>query len=215
MVSGCAACPRAHEDHVYLFAVWLVALAVCLDRKDDAAFVDHAAWHARILIGATFTAAVAWKLYFGEFVTGVALWMFMLADGRFGPVARMVGLSDAAIEQGRAGLTELLAGTHGTVSVEAPSALMWRIAAVAVVALLLEAIVAVSHLAPDSSRLAAVRLPSIVLFTVVTYAVVPVFLFAALLALLALTTARWRPEAMWIVPVMVMVSVVRLALTAI
>lgn len=200
------------EDHVHLFAVWLVALAVSLAR-DDGTFIDHAAWHARVLIGVTFTAAVAWKLYFGQYVTGMTLWTFILVDGRFGPLATVVGLSDTAIEQDREGLTELLVGTVDTVSLEAPPAVMWRITAVAVLALVLEAVVAASHLVADSSRLAALRLPSIVLFAVVTYAVVPVVPFAALLALLAMTAARWRSDVMWIFPVMVLVSVIRLLLT--
>lgn len=199
------------EDHVHLFAVWLVALAISLAQDDDT-FIDHAAWHARVLIGVTFTAAVAWKLHFGEYVTGMALWTFILADDRFRPLATVVGLSDTAIEQDREALAELLAGTVDTVSLEAPSALIWRITTVAVLALVLEAVVAASHLVADSSRLAALRLPSVVLFAVVTYAVVPVLPFAALLAMLALTAARWGRHAMWVVPVIVIVSAIRLSL---
>lgn len=197
------------EDHVHLFAVWLVALAIALVQDDDT-FIDHAAWHARVLIGVTFTAAVAWKLYFGEYVTGTALWTFILVDGRFEPLATVVGLSDTAIEQDRESLTELLAGTVDTISLEASPSVTWPITAVAVLALVLEAVIAASHLVADSSRLAAFRLPSVVLFAVVTYAVVPVVPFAALLALLAMSAARWRRDVMWIFPVMVLVSVIRL-----
>ncbi|MFW6034580.1 MAG: hypothetical protein ACOC9R_05525 [bacterium] len=199
------------EDHVYLFTAWLVALALSLARDDDS-FLVHAAWQARILIGVTFTAAVAWKLYFGEFVTGTTLWLFMLVDSRFEPLATVVGLSDTAIEQDRAGLTELLTGTTGTVTLEAPDSVTWRITALAVLTLVLEAVVAASHLMPDSSRLAALRLPSVVVFALVTYSVVPVLLFAAPLALLAMTAARWRREVLWVFPVLVFVIVLRLVL---
>ncbi len=198
------------EDHVYLFAVWLVAVAVALHQRNDDAFVAHAAWHARMLIGVTFTAAVAWKLYFGEFVTGVTLWVFILTDSRFGPLATLVGLSGNEVARDRAVLSGLLAGTVDSMQAEMPSAVMWRIMAVAVVTLILEAVVALSHLMPDSSRLAALRVPSVVVFAVVTYVVVPVVPFAALLALLTMAAARWRREALWVFPVLMIVSGLRL-----
>lgn len=197
------------EDHVYLFTVWLVALAVSLAGDQDG-FLDRAAWHARLLIGVTFTAAVAWKVYFGQYVTGMTLWVFIHFDGRFDPLATMLGLSDASVAHGREALSELLTGAGGAASVEAPGGEMWRITAVALMTLLLESTIAVSHLVPDTSRLAVLRLPSIVLFGVATYAVVPVLPFAALLGVLALVVARWRWEVMWILPVMVLVCMVRL-----
>jgi hypothetical protein len=214
------------EDHVHLFAAWLVALAVSLTlhptpqepREEGCAtgeqdgtngFVAQAAWQARVLIGVTFTAAVAWKLVFAQFVSGATLWVFMLVDGRFGPLAWAVGLSDDAVAEGRDGLRALLDGSIDVVALDAPSSVTGRIVAVAILTLLIEAVVAVSHLVGDSNRLARLRLPSIVVFAVATYAVVPVFLFAMLLAVLELTTARWRRGAMWIVPVMVFVSIAR------
>lgn len=248
------------EDHVHLFAAWLVALAVALalapagdetpahlttptddevptddqvptddrapthDQADDEApgsdrdpprrdraFIEQAAWQARVLIGVTFTAAVAWKLWFSQFVTGTTLWVFLLVDGRFRPLARVVGLSDDAIVRGRADLRDLIAGTVDVVALDAPASVAWRITAVAILTLVVEAVVAVSHLVGDGHRLARLRLPSIVVFAVTTYVVVPVFLFAMLLAVLELTTAHWRREAMWIVPVIVVVSIVRFA----
>lgn len=198
------------EDHVPLFAVWLVALAISLAADADDSFVERAAWHARVLVGVTFTAAVAWKVYFGDYLTGTTLWMFMLVDRRFQPLVTMVGLSDASVERDREGLTSLLEGAVGSVSLDAPTTVIWRITAAAVLTLVLEAVIAASHLAPDSSRLAALRLPSIVLFGVVTYGVVPVIPFAALLAMLTMIVARWRSEVMWVFPVIVLVSVVRL-----
>jgi hypothetical protein len=59
--------------------------------------------------------------------------------------------------------------------------------------------------------LAALRLPALVLFGVVTYSVVPVLPFAALLATLAMVVARWRREVMWVFPVMVLVTAIRAA----
>lgn len=198
------------EDHVPLFAVWLVALAFSLAADGDE-FVDRAAWQARMLIGVPFAAAVAWKLYFGTYVTGDTLWSFMLIDGRFAPLALAVGLSDAEIEQDRNELSELLAGNLDAVTLDAQAVTVAAIIATSVLTLVLEAVIALSHLLPDGSVLARVRLPSVVLFAVVTYAVVPVMPFAALLSLLAMTTARWQRGTLWVFPVLMFVSATRLA----
>jgi hypothetical protein len=200
------------EDHVPLFAVWLVALAISLAADTEDSFIDRAAWHARVLVGVTFAAAVSWKLYFGDYVAGTTLWVFMLVDRRFEPLATMVGLSETDLERDREGMIALLEGTVSTVSLDAPGTVMWRITAAAVITLVLEAVIAISHLVPDSSRLVAVRLPSVVLFGVLTYSVVPVIPFAALLALLTMVVARWRSEVMWVFPLMILVSVGRLSI---
>jgi hypothetical protein len=199
------------EDHVPLFAVWLVALTVSLTKEGDE-FVNQAAWQARMLVGVTFTAAVAWKLFFGTYLSGVTLWSFMLIDGRFAPLAFMVGLPDESIETGREGLRELLAGSTDAVLLDAPSMAITAIVVTSILTLALEALIAASHLVPDNSRLARLRLPSVVLFAVATYAVVPVMPFAALLALLSMTTARWRRGTLWVFPVLMFVSATRLAI---
>lgn len=209
-VSALLIAPERMEDHVPLFTVWLVALAVSLTKEGDD-FVDRAAWQARMLVGVAFGAAVAWKLYFGMYVSGVTLWSFMLIDGRFAPLVFMVGLPEASIDQGRDGLRELLAGNVGAVPLDAPTTAVTAIVVTSVLTLALEALIAVSHLAPNTSRLARLRLPAVVMFAVATYAVVPVMPFAALLALLAMTTARWRRGTLWVFPVLMFVSATRLA----
>lgn len=83
--------PDHMEDHVLLFAVWLVALAICLG-GDPAAFSRAAAWQARVLIGVVFCAAVLWKLWFGEFLSGGMLRTYMIVDSRFGPLAWLTGV---------------------------------------------------------------------------------------------------------------------------
>lgn len=197
------------EDHVHLFAAWLVALALVMAHRDDETLVRGASWHARMLVGVAFSAAVAWKLYFGEFVTGVTLRLFMLVDGRFAPLAGMVGLPDGTLERDRGQLANLLDGTIDTMTL-APGA-RWRLAVVAAATLVIEAVVAASHLAPDSSPLARLRLPSLALFGVTTYAMVPVLPFAALLGVLAIVVARWRHDVMWVLPALVLVAAVRVA----
>jgi hypothetical protein len=120
-----------------------------------------------------------------------------------------VGLPDAAVDAQRAAIADLLAGTASSAALEAPRSVIPRIVVLAILTLLIEATVAVSHLAGDHRRVAALRLPSLVAFAVLTYAVVPVLLFAALLAVLAMATAQWRADVLWVFPVFVLVPLVR------
>jgi hypothetical protein len=194
------------EDHVWLFTCWLVALAVSLAAGVEG-FLDHAAWHARVLVGVTFSVAVLWKLFFHQFVNGMALWTFLVTDGRFAPLARGLGIPHSALHEGQEQLTAVLAGT--TDAYQPPSDLLWRVTVIAVLTLLLEASVAVSFLSPDGSPPARLRLPSIVTFGLVTYSLVPVLGFAALLATLAMVASRWRRSVAWVFPVMVVAALVR------
>ncbi|GAA5137229.1 hypothetical protein GCM10023339_77250 [Alloalcanivorax gelatiniphagus] len=202
------------EDHVPLFTVWLVALAVSLRRPEDE-FLPAAALQARLLIGVTFAAAVCWKLWFGTYLSGVTLWTYMVADDRFGPLATVVGLSQDEMAADRTALSGVLDGTTTEVTLQAAALTETAIVVVAVLTLLLEAVIALSHLAPDSSRLALLRLPSVVLFAVATYGTVPVVPFAVLLALLTMTIGRWRPRVMWVLPAFMVVVATRVALMAI
>lgn len=199
------------EDHVPLFTIWLVALAVSLRQPDEDGFLDAAGLQARLLIGVTFTAAVLWKLWFGTYLDGVTLWMFMIADDRFGPLSAVVGLSGDERAASRTGLAGVLDGTASSYTLEAAGWTTWVIVVVAVLTLLLEALIALSHLVPDSSWLARLRLPSVVLFALVTYGTVPVVPFAVLLAVLTMTIARWRPQVMWVLPAFMVVVATRVA----
>jgi hypothetical protein len=205
------ALPQHMEDHVYLFAVWLVALALSLRHGEESTFLDSLAWQARILIGATFTAAVLWKVLLGDFVNGMTLWVFFVIDKRFELVASSLGISEATLRSQRDAVGALLDQPGNTDLLEAPDHLLWRVMIVAILTLVLEGVVAVSYLAPDGHFLATLRLPAIVLFAVATYAVVPVVGFAFLLALMAMSAGRWRREILLILPVMVLPAVIRLA----
>ena len=204
------AVPERMEDHVPLFTIWLVALAICL-RSTSERFLDAAALQARMLVGITFAAAVAWKLYFGTYLDGVTLWTFMIADDRFQPLSTAVGLSSGALQADRAEISQLLSGDRTTVLLQASGWTESVIVAVSVLTLALESIIALSHLAPDGGWMERLRLPSLALFGVVTYGVVPVLPFAVLLAVFAMTTARWRREALWVLPTFMIVIAVRVA----
>lgn len=206
--------PERMEDHVPLFTVWLVALAICLHRPVDE-FLSAAAFQARVLTGVTFSVAVAWKLYFGTYLDGVTLWTYMIADDRFQPLARTVGLSGDAVQADRTEISRLFSGEQPSVLLEASAWTVTAIVVVSVLTLLLEAVIAVSHLAPDGTWPAVLRLPSLVLFGVVTYGTVPVLPFALLLALFAMTVARWKPQVLWVLPTFMIVIVIRVATLAV
>lgn len=201
--------PDHMEDHVLLFAVWLVALAICLG-GDPAAFSRAAAWQARVLIGVVFCAAVLWKLWFGEFLSGGMLRTYMIVDSRFGALAWLTGVDSERLTDDRAAAKDILNGADVTLSLSASDLSTAAIALAAVATLVIEILIVAAHLAPDSSRLARLRLPSIVAFGLVTYSVVPVLPFAALLGLLTVVIAGWRREVMWVFPALVAVAAVRL-----
>ena len=200
--------PERMEDHVPLFTVWLVALALCLRRPAEE-FLSAAALQARLLIGVTFTAAVLWKLWFGTYLDGVTLWTFMVADDRFQPLAAAVGLSQEDMASDRTALSRLLDGTGPDVTLEASATTVSAIVVVSLLTLLLETVIAISHVAPDASPVARLRLPSIVTFGVVTYGVVPVVPFAVMLALFAMTIGRWHPRVLWVLPAFMVVVATR------
>ncbi len=207
-VGALVVAPERMEDHVPLFTVWLVALALCLRRPVEQ-FLEAAALQARLLVGVTFTAAVLWKLWFGTYLDGVTLWTFMVADDRFQPLAAAVGLAQGDMAADRAALSRLLDGTGPQVTLEASATTVSLIVVVSLLTLLLETVIAFSHLAPDSSLVARLRLPSLVLFGVVTYGVVPVVPFAVMLALFAMTIGRWRPRVLWVLPTFMVVVATR------
>jgi hypothetical protein len=207
--------PEHMEDHVPLFTVWLVALALSLRCSDEGDFLAAAGFQARLLIGVTFTAAVLWKLWFGTYLSGVTLWMYMVADDRFGPLAAVVGLSQEDLAFARSDLSGVLDGTVSSVTFQASGWTEWMIVLVAVMTLLIEAVIALSHLSPDATRIARLRLPSVVLFGLVTYGTVPVVPFAVLLALLAMTIAQWRPRVMWVLPAFMVVIATRVVILSV
>ncbi|PKH44114.1 hypothetical protein SAMN05192575_102129 [Nocardioides alpinus] len=205
--------PERMEDHVPLFAIWLVAVALCLHRPAEE-FLAAAAFQARMLVGVTFGAAVAWKVYFGTYLDGVTLWTYMIADERFRPLSTVLGLSDDAIQADRKEISQLLSGDRAVAVLESSGLTVTGIVAVSVLTLVLEIVISLSHLVSDRSRLARLRLPSLVLFGVVTYGVVPVLPFALLLALFAMTVAGWRRDVMWVLPTFMIVIAIRVATLA-
>jgi len=195
------------EDHVFLYVAWLLAVAISL--LDRESFTETAALQGRRLIGVVFGLAVFWKLFFGDFVTGVALWTYGALDDRFAPLMRLVGISPEETQRSFESVEHLAVGHLETLPIEVSTYTSLALVLVAVGALLLEALVAVAYSAPDGGRLERLRVPALGLFGVITYGLVPVLSFATLLALMGSVVARFERRRVVVLVLMVVAASVR------
>ena len=210
--------PSAMEDHVYLYLAWLVAIAVGLLDRDN--FMDEAGRQGRYLLAIVFATATIWKLTSGSFISGAALWTSGLLDDRMAPLLNLAGISSESLADARPQVTAVVASDGETfdislssyssdISLSSYSSIALTLVALGTIAL--EALIAVSYAAPDTSRLAKLRAPLLVGFGFVTYAIVPVLPFALLLAVIGCTVARFERRTVLAFVAMVLVAVVRFA----
>ena len=201
--------PSAMEDHVYLYLAWLVAIAVgLLDRNN---FMDEAGRQGRYLLAIVFATATIWKLTSGSFISGAALWTSGLLDDRMAPLLNLAGISSESLTDARPQVTAVVASDGETFDISLSSYSSIALTLVALGTIALEALIAVSYAAPDTSRLAKLRAPLLVGFGFVTYAIVPVLPFALLLAVIGCTVARFERRTVLAFVAMVLVAVVRFA----
>ncbi|MCH9805399.1 hypothetical protein OAC41_03655 [Acidimicrobiales bacterium] len=201
--------PSAMEDHVYLYLAWLVAIAVGLLDRDN--FMDEAGRQGRYLLAIVFATATIWKLTSGSFISGAALWTSGLLDDRMAPLLNLAGISSESLADARPQVTAVVASDGETFDISLSSYSSIALTLVALGTIALEALIAVSYAAPDTSRLAKLRAPLLVGFGFVTYAIVPVLPFALLLAVIGCTVARFERRTVLAFVAMVLVAVVRFA----
>lgn len=201
--------PSAMEDHVYLYLAWLVAIAVGLLDRDN--FMDEAGRQGRYLLAIVFATATIWKLTSGSFISGAALWTSGLLDDRMAPLLNLAGISSESLTDARPQVTAVVASDGETFDISLSSYSSIALTLVALGTIALEALIAVSYAAPDTSRLAKLRAPLLVGFGFVTYAIVPVLPFALLLAVIGCTVARFERRTVLAFVAMVLVAVVRFA----
>ena len=201
--------PSAMEDHVYLYLAWLVAIAVGLLDRDN--FMDEAGRQGRYLLAIVFATATIWKLTSGSFISGAALWTSGLLDDRMAPLLNLAGISSESLADARPQVTAVVASDGETFYISLSSYSSIALTLVALGTIALEALIAVSYAAPDTSRLAKLRAPLLVGFGFVTYAIVPVLPFALLLAVIGCTVARFERRTVLAFVAMVLVAVVRFA----
>ena len=201
--------PSAMEDHVYLYLAWLVAIAVGLLDRDN--FMDEAGRQGRYLLAIVFATATIWKLTSGSFISGAALWTSGLLDDRMAPLLNLAGISSESLADARPQVTAVVASDGETFDISLSSYSSIALTLVALGTIALEALIAVSYAAPDTSRLAKLRAPLLVGFGFVTYAIVPVLPFALLLAVIGCTVARFERRTVLAFVTMVLVAIVRFA----
>jgi hypothetical protein len=174
---------HATDNHQFLIAYWCLAVAVSLVVADRDGTLRL---NARLLIGLSFSFAVAWKLISPDF-TSTSFFSFTLLEPRFAHVAQTVGaISPHEWKANRHAMAELLrydsdlntVALHSTPRIQELAALM------TIWALLTEILVAVSFLAPERSAIGRWRDLFLLIFMLSLYWIAPVIGFAWILAVM-------------------------------
>ena len=177
------------DDHIIVTTYWCAALALGLTARDARGTL---AASARLLVGAVFGLAAAWKLGSGQFVDGTFFRYTLLFDDRFETVARWIG--GTTPEDNRAnleavrGLLAVDGGGPAAALAEGPRNTLvagvftaWGVA--------IECAIAVSFLLPLRRRYEWLRHACLLAFAGTTYLIVPVGGFGTLLMLLGASQA--------------------------
>jgi hypothetical protein len=187
------------DDHIVLTSYWFCALGLALLSDEPQRALRTS---ARFLIGFTFTCAAAWKVTSSEYVSGRMFYDLLLTDGRFQPIAHLIGgISDADL-RGNAALVAVLreSGTTDLAPLTGTSTAHALAIGMTWWTLAIEAALAVAWLAGDRVARSGARLALLIGFCMVTYLTVPVTAFAAVLLTMALATTasgdRWR---LWLI----------------
>jgi hypothetical protein len=181
------------DNHAYLLAYWLFAIALALGGRDPARSL---ATSARLLVGLAFAFASLWKLGLSaDYLDGRFFRVALLADPRFEDLARLVGGLDVG------GLGELrefvrqhvdgpaLAGRAAPLE---PPRLVLLAHLLTGWTAFIETAVAVAFLWPSAGWLSRLRDPLLLLFCATTYAVATVEGFAWLLLAMGVAQCEGR-----------------------
>jgi len=179
------------DNHIYLLSYWCLAIALALGASDPPSALSRS---SRWLLGAAFAFAVLWKAVLSpDYLDGRFFRVTMLTDPRFADAVMLVGgLTADDISADRTMLEPL---PEGAVLADPPAvheSSRFRAMAVATTwgALLLEALVAVLCLMPESRRVEVPRHAAILAFCITTYALAPVAGFGWLIAVMGLAQCR-------------------------
>ena len=183
------------DNHEFLLAYWLLALALSRRLDDPAAGL---ATSARLLVGAAFAFAVLWKAASPEYLRGDAFHGYLLLDPRFAGLSAAVSdLTLADGERARAVAQALQTVGDEALRVAVPDGPgVRRLAAVMTGWTLgIEAVVAACFLAPPEGRVGRARHVALLVFLFTTYVLAPVLGFGWLLVTLGLaqTPLEQRP----------------------
>lgn len=170
------------DDHLALAVYWYLAIALAL-RTDRP--VEFLRINSRLLIGATFAFAVTWKLKSPDFVSGQFFEYALVMDPRFTAIAKSLGLiTDDSISTNLGALQA--APIAMTLASNSGIETLARVLTAGT--LFIEPITALSWLGP---RINSTVIPHVALatFCVMTYAIVPVAGFGAILLAIGVANA--------------------------
>jgi hypothetical protein len=177
------------DNHIYLLVYWCLAVVIALRTGDPPASLGAS---ARLLLGAAFALAVAWKVVSPDYLDGRFFRVTLLTDDRFAETALLLGgLSGDDLDHDRKALEPLPEGAElmDPPRVREPARFRALAAACTWGGLALEVAVAALHLVPGPLYVLARHL-ALLLFGVATYAVAPVAGFGWLLAVMGLAGCR-------------------------
>ncbi|NEQ33138.1 MAG: hypothetical protein F6K04_19425 [Leptolyngbya sp. SIO4C5] len=183
-------------NHEYLITYWVLVCAIAAFSQFT---LNIFAWNARLLIGLCFLFATLWKFIGGEYLDGSFLHLTFLVDPRLAMGATWLGgvaadtLQDnynLLLDIQATGLTEpTTLNTSPLMSAMSIVLSYWTI--------LIEGLVAIAFLSPWPRWLFQHRDECLLFFVISTYAIIPVFSFAAILLLMGLAQCsrhqRFKP----------------------
>jgi hypothetical protein len=181
------------DNHAYLLAYWLFAIALALGGRDPARTLSTS---ARLLVGLAFAFASLWKLGLSaDYLDGRFFRVALLADPRFEDLARLVGgLDPERLAELRGFVRQHVDGAAlaGTGAPPEPPRLVLLAQVLTRWTAFIEAAVAVVFLSPWPRWTARVRDPVLLLFCGTTYAVATVEGFAWLLLAMGVAQCEGR-----------------------
>lgn len=172
------------DNHKFLMLYWTIALHCAMSSDDpNAALKTNARW----LIGGCMALATFWKIIAPDYLDGSFFEYSLLLDSRFSEVAeRIGGLSNETLHSNSLLAGRLIGDTveFTQVTLESSVALSRFAGLMTWSGVLLEGLIALCFLLPNSSRMAAWRDDALLSFIVLTYALATVIGFGWLLAIM-------------------------------
>ncbi|NET33920.1 MAG: hypothetical protein F6K19_18180 [Cyanothece sp. SIO1E1] len=172
-------------NHEYLITYWCLVCTLAVYAKSPDQILTR---NAKLLIGLCFCFATIWKLLSGEYLDGSFLHLTFLLDQRLEMGAVLFGGAEPGALAANRDLFSLLQtrGPEETSTLATSLRLSWVSLFFSYWTLLSEGGIAIAFLSPYPTWLSNNRDWLLILFILTTYAVIPVFAFAAILSLLGL-----------------------------